>query len=196
MRSKKLLLFIMFFICAFSSFAKTEHLKFMGIPITGSTIDIGKKLEEKGFVYKDKDVGSYNDSTKILEYEGIFTGRKVSLYVVSTYNIVWKIEVGYFDNNSFSELEQDYKTMVKQYSIKYGNEIEHYEVFTDAKNCLSDEDKLRQLEQGQCSYFSCWHLENGSIGIRIEFDASLRISYEDAENLKRTEAYSRIQDDI
>lgn len=193
--NKYLVLFTMFFICTLSSFAQTEHMKFMGIPITGSMIDIEKKLEEKGFVYKIE--FSEGDTTNIIrEYEGIFTGSKVSVYVVSDYDIVWKIEVKYPDYNSFSAIEKDYKTMVKQYSIKYGDKIEHYEFFNDSTKLLDDYDKLQQLKEGQCHYISFWDLENGNISIRIASDLSLRISYADAESLNKKEAYSRIQDDI
>lgn len=193
--NKYLVLLTMFFIGALSSFAQTEHMKFMGIPIVGSMIDIGKKLEEKGFVYKNE--FSESDTTNIIrEYEGIFTGCKVAVYVVSDYDIVWKIQVKYPDYNSFSEIEKDYKTMVKQYSIKYRDKIEHYEFFNNSTKLLDDYDKLQQLKEGQCHYLSIWKLENGNISICIEPDISLRISYEDAESLKKKEAYSRIQDDI
>lgn len=86
--------------------------------------------------------------------------------------------------------------MVKQYSIKYGEKIEHYEFFNDSIKLLDDYDKLQQLKEGQCHYISFWDLENGNISIRIASDLSLRISYADAESLNKKEAYSRIQDDI
>lgn len=191
---KGLFLLIIFFICSFSLSAQTEHLKFMGIPITGSTIDFHKELDEKGFSCKG--VMSESDSTKILEYEGIFTGRKVFVYVVSGYDIVWKIEVKYPNYNSFSEIEKDYKAIVAQYSIKYGNEFEHYEIFTDQENINDDDSKLQQLKQGQCFYLSGWFFKKGFIGIRINDDVSLRVTYEDAESQKRKDQYSKIQDDI
>lgn len=40
----------MFLFCIMSLSAQTERMKFMGIPIAGSPIQMGEKLKAKGFV--------------------------------------------------------------------------------------------------------------------------------------------------
>ena len=195
---KRLLSFFICLLLAVAAFAQNadEHLKFMGIPIADSLSNFEKKLEDKGFAFED--VFSDSIRANIREYKGLFTGRMVSVYVVSSYDIVWKIEVKYSDYKSFSNIEKDYKTMVEQYSIKYGDNFEHLEIFTDQENYLDDDDyKLQQLKQGQCFYIAGWILKQGLIAIKINVDASLRIVYEDAESQKKTEQYNKqIQDDI
>ena len=114
----------MFLFCIMSLSAQTERMKFMGIPIAGSPIQMGEKLKAKGFVFKEK------ISNHIREYSGIFAGSNVVVDIVSTSNVVWKILVEYPEASSFSRLESDYEDMVGQFKKKYGEPTEHFEFFS------------------------------------------------------------------
>ena len=181
----------MFLFCIQSLSAQTEHIKFMGIPITGSPIQMGEKLKAKGFVFKQK----IDDD--IREYSGTFAGSKVVVNIVSTSNIVWKILVEYPKVSSFSRLETDYEEMVAQFTKKYGEPTEHFEFFSKPYY-KGDGYEMQALRLDKCFYTSYWEKEIGTICVEMSKRGSLWIGYEDKVGVKETEQKvdKQIQDDI
>lgn len=179
------------FLFVISVSAQTEHMKFMGIPITGTPVQMGAKLRAKGFVFKEK------LDEDIREYTGKFAGSNVTIDVVSRNNLVWKILVAYPEVSSFSRLRNDYNDMVTQFSIKYGSPSKHYEFFKDPYYD-GDGYELQALELDKCTYFTIWKLDYGNIAIQMSSNASLWISYEDAEGVKEKHynENKQIQNDI
>ena len=76
---KSLLLLMMVLLLALTSFAQTEHMKFMGIPIDGSLKSFCSKLKKKGF---DRD--PYETRRKDSRiYIGEFAGHNSKVFVYS-----------------------------------------------------------------------------------------------------------------
>ena len=178
-------------LCIMSALAQSEHFKFMGIPITGTPIQMGEKLKAKGFVFKEK----LDD--EIRQYSGTFAGSKVLVDVISKSNVVWKILVEYPKCSSFNRLESDYEDMVEQYSKKYGEPSNHIEYFKDPYY-KGDGYEMQALELEKCSYISVWYTDLGYIVIRLSQYGQLWISYEDkvGTEKKQEKQDQQIQNDI
>lgn len=181
----------MFLFCIMSLSAQTERMKFMGIPIAGSPIQMGEKLKAKGFVFKEK------ISNHIREYSGTFAGSNVVVDVVSTSNVVWKILVEYPEASSFSRLESDYEDMVGQFKKKYGEPTEHFEFFSKPYY-KGDGYEMQALRLDKCNYASYWEKENGTICVEMSKGGHLWIGYEDKVGVreKNQKENQQIQDDI
>lgn len=87
--------------------------------------------------------------------------------------------------------------MVTQFSIKYGSPTSHYEFFKDPYYD-GDGYELQALELDKCTYFTIWKLDYGNISIQMSSNASLWISYEDADGVKKKHynENKQIQNDI
>lgn len=185
------LLLTLFLLCTFSVVAQVDHMKFMGIPITGTPIQMGEKLKAKGFIFKEK-IGEH-----IREYSGTFAGSQVLVDVVSTSNIVWKVLVDYPEAGSFSRLETQYNDMVSQFTKKYGEPSDHFEFFSKPYY-KGDGYELQALRLEKCTYATYWENEHGSICIEMSKSGHLWIGYEDKNGVseKNRKQDQQIQNDI
>lgn len=188
---KILTIIILLAFFAVTASAQTGHLEFMGIPITGTPIQMGQKLKAKGFTFKG------NLDEDIREYTGKFAGNNVSLYVASQNNNVWKIVVDYIRSNSFTTLKSAYNKMVTQFTLKYGDPMGHFEYFKDPYY-EGDGFELQALKLQKCCYFTGWSLEKGNISVTISAIPSILISYEDLDgvNKKQDNESEQILNDI
>lgn len=59
--------------------AQTEHLKFMGIPLTGSIATFQSKLQAKGITYNKKASMELKAGCRV--FNGTFSGEKADFYV-------------------------------------------------------------------------------------------------------------------
>lgn len=86
MKKSIVLLFLVLF-CSIASSAQ-QHIKFMGIPVTGTVTTFGQKLTGKGFKYQTK----LDDGTRI--YKGKFSGEPCEVMLFSGVNsIVYMVTV-------------------------------------------------------------------------------------------------------
>lgn len=77
---KKLLFTLCCMIFAIASFAQSNvHIKFMGIPITGTIAQFQAKLVAKGCTYNKVASASISNGTRA--FKGTFVGNKVDIYV-------------------------------------------------------------------------------------------------------------------
>ena len=90
---KKIILCISVILIALSAYSQQKVTKFLGIPIDGYKMDMIRKLENKGFVYSQRDEC----------LRGEFNGREVSLHVVTNNNKVYRIAI--IDANWQSETD-------------------------------------------------------------------------------------------
>ena len=184
-------LWAMLILCILTVSAQTEHLKFMGIPITGTPIQMGEKLKAKGFIFKEK----LDEDFRV--YKGKFAGSNVEVSVVSSNNLVWKILVEYPKASSFSELLSDYNEMVKQFKKKYNEPYDHFEFFSKPYY-EGDGYELQALKLNKCHYASFWKLDFGTICVEMAKYGRIWIGYEDKLNVKAKEVKEeqQIQNDI
>lgn len=77
---KKLLFTLCCMIFAIASFAQSNvHIKFMGIPVTGTIAQFQAKLVAKGCTYNKVASASISNGTRA--FKGTFVGNKVDIYV-------------------------------------------------------------------------------------------------------------------
>ncbi len=76
---KKLLLLVIVCIVSLTIQAQTEHLKFMGIPLTGNIITFQNKLKAKGIKYDAVISKQLKDGGRA--FKGTFVGEKANVYV-------------------------------------------------------------------------------------------------------------------
>jgi len=160
-----------------------QHLEFMGIPIDGNVDDFVEELKAKGFTYDP----SMSGEEGIVAMKGLFTGKKVSLYVVYTpkTKTVWKIGV-YFDMcSSWSLLKQSYLKYKQLFTEKYGSARLEEEKFRFPYED-GDGSELSAIKNGDGKYKTIFVTKNGYISIEIcsilYSTGQILITYEDKQN--------------
>ncbi len=135
---KKLLFTLCCFMFAIVLFAQTNnHIKFMGIPLTGTITQFQAKLVSKGCTYDKATSSSLSKGIKL--YNGTFVGNKVKIFVyydIKT-KIVYRVKAVV---NSLSEdiAEQKYSEIKDMLSQKYGSGPENVYIGTkDGKEAAS-----------------------------------------------------------
>ena len=121
---------------AFCCPVQAQHMKFMGIPLTGTITQFQGKLQAKGMKYNK--TTSQMFPSGIRAFSGNFAGEKASVYVYydPSTKIVYRAKavIGYY---SESLCEQKYEEMKSMLSTKYsdayetsdyreGHEVYHY----------------------------------------------------------------------
>lgn len=99
---------------------KPQHLKFMGIPITGTIATFQTKLIQKGFTLQKAYRGQSPD---VKFYKGIFSGNKcqVLVYFNTKSRIVYKCRVA-IECSSREIAEQEFNTFEPLIQNKYNND--------------------------------------------------------------------------
>lgn len=87
-----------------------SHLRFQGIPITGSMKSFGQKLQQKG--YKHDNAGNSDTFT------GKYMGRKVRLYVNQHEGTVYSVEVDFLLKTK-SEADDLWQQLIGGLRLKY-----------------------------------------------------------------------------
>lgn len=103
---------------ALSIQAQVDHLKFMGIPITGKISNFDKILKQKGFRFKNK----LDNDTRV--YDGPFAGEDSQIFVnfnnktKNVYKV--KVTIGYRSETNLKNGLDDFSYKLKQ---KYNEDI-------------------------------------------------------------------------
>jgi hypothetical protein len=110
---KKLLLLSLLFVVLFAH-AKSEHLKFMGIPLDGKISSFNRELQKKGFVldaFSGKEFDGYI-------YNGIFAGEKAQVFVYfdAKSKIVYQaaVIIKRYSKDSVIKLYEDMRDMLDE----------------------------------------------------------------------------------
>ena len=118
---KKSLIILVLSILAMSMPAQAEHLKFMGIPLTGTITQFQQKLAAKGVTYDKK--MSEKSAVGVRWFNGTFAGSKADIIVWydADSKIVYGAKAVYecFSTNSRDNMYNDLKSML---STKYSEE--------------------------------------------------------------------------
>ena len=175
-----------------AAMAQTEHLKFKGIPMDCSVDEMARKLQAKGFKYKDK-----NDNGTVF-MSGTFAGTPnctIGLLPIDGGTKIRRIGVIFPNCESWGCLENKYNSLKDMLTQKYTHPIS-VERFDSYSEPTSDGNKMTLVHIDQCKYQSDFNINNGSILLFIKngFDAHIVLVYEDAANAKVNE--QNILDDL
>lgn len=166
-----------------------EHLKFMGVPITGTEKAFIAEMKAKGFTRK------HRVSADVYIMSGRFAGQDADIWILSDNKIVGRIIVDFPQEFSFPTLESTYNDMIAQFKIKYGEPDTRIEKFNDPYYDTSNELRIQALRCGECNYSTYWHQKNGGICVRLGTSPNLQIWYYDKDAIDKNEQ-QEIQNDI
>ena len=174
MHMKKFILFFATLFISVISFAQSnsEHLTFKGVPIDGTLNEYVAKMKNAGFSH----IGT-EDGVAILS--GEFAGYRDCMIAVKTlkkHNTVHEIAVLFPTQDTWRKLNYDYTKLKSMLSKKYGEPEESVEKFVNTPiyvNINDDNDKMHEIEDNHCKYYSIFNVENGTISLSIEYDGVL-----------------------
>lgn len=165
---------------AIVSFAQTNsHIKFMGIPLTGTITQFQAKLVAKGCTY-DK-VGSSSISNGIKLFNGTFVGNKVKVFVYydNKTKIVYRVKA-VVAGLSEDIAEQKYSEIKDMLSLKYGSGSDLTKDGKEAASFVSTNDEGET--NGMIDLFI---VHDKEFWLTSPYDYSLHIDYYDRINTKR-----------
>lgn len=163
-------LFCMLLVAAAFAQNANEHLKYMGIPITGTISQFHSKLAAKGVRYDQNLSSMVNDGVRV--FKGTFAGNKATIFVYydTKTKIVYRVK-SVFDNLDENIADTKYRSMRQLFMQKY--------------------DDISYGEQADKETLSI-NTNNGSIAMYIvkdsllfPFEYSVHIDYEDGNNAGR-----------
>lgn len=183
---KKLLFTLCFMIFAIASFAQTNaHIKFMGIPITGTIAQFQAKLVAKGCTYDKVTSSSISNGTRA--FKGTFIGNKVDIYVYydTKTKIVYRTKA-VVSGVSEDIAEQEYTKIKDLLSQKYGSDSEDMYVGTkDGKEAVTFVSTNAEDEiNGSIDLFIT---QDEEIWVRHPYNYNVHIDYNDRLNTCRHE---------
>lgn len=148
------------------------HLRFNGIPITGSLNNVQNKLTAKGFRFARKEGDA-------VEMVGKFANEKCSivLYATPKTKTIYQIIVDYGKGDSWGLLKSHYLQLKKLLKEKYNVQPFSVEKFIDPYY-EGDGYELQATRCSKCLYLSRFTLNNGEITLFIS-DERVLISYQD-----------------
>ena len=188
---KKLLLTLCAILFAMSAYAQ-EHMTFKGVSMGCNITTFVSQLESKGYTKK-----LLQDNGAVLS--GSFAGKDdCIIFVLCTESTktVWKVAVKFPEQTSWYSLKSEYNTLKASYTEKYGTP-KSYEFFS-SPYYEGDGYELQALRMDKCTYASYFSTPVGDIGLEMTDDKCIRVSYEDAANVKirRVEKERAVSSDI
>lgn len=170
-----------------------KHLEFKGIEINGNIDTFIQKLEDEGFVYKQK---VRDDLLTIME--GEFIGKKCVLIIACSpkTKITSKVSVLLEKSESWTSLKVAYNYYKELFSKKYGTS-KSFEFFSKPYY-EGDGYELQAIRKDKCTYISRWETKRGTISVGIASTNAIIIDYEDKINSKKAseEQDKKILDEI
>ncbi len=181
---KKLLFTLCCMIFAIASFAQSNvHIKFMGIPVTGTIAQFQAKLVAKGCTYNKVASASISNGTRA--FNGTFVGNKVDIYVYYDTNtkIVYRAKA-VVSGVSEDIAEQEYSKVKNLLSQKYGSDSEDMYVGTkDGKESVSF---ISANDEGEINgAIDLFITQDEESWIRSPYNYNLHIDYNDRINTNK-----------
>ena len=183
-----LLMAFSFMICQ----AQENHLKFKGIPITGTLDSFVNKLSDKGFSF----IGTENG---IALLKGEFAGHKNCTVGVSTFEgsvMVCMVSAFFPEQETWASLFNDYQTYKNLLTEKYGKPscVEKFNKDTHDSDYL----KFSAITHDEATFLSTFTSEHGHINLsmnKLTYNkACIVIKYYDNANSKQVR--KKIMDDL
>lgn len=159
----------------FVTFAQTEHLKFMGIPLDGTIVDFNAKLLAKGLKYN----AFFNNTlpTEGLAYNSVFAGKDADIFVYYNTNtkVVYraKATITCLNENMAKNLEKEIWALIK---VKYPNGEESQDEHEGyPAHCIL-------LSNSNNIYLGSISLYISKNPYKLEGKLTLHVDYEDGPN--------------
>lgn len=158
-----------------------EHLTFKDIPIDGNISEFVIRMEQHGFAKKQEFEDGYLMT-------GRFANREVDIYIICSPRTRIPCRVALYapEQESWFELKDDYESLKKLFTIKYGTPTETYGFFADPYS-EGDGDEFLALSSGKAVYSSYWISPKGIICVSINEKGRIKFAYEDAVNIEISE---------
>lgn len=189
---KKLFLTFVVSCIAVTAFCQTSHLTFKGVPIDGSLNEYVNKMKAAGFTHVGTEDG-------IALMTGDFAGYKnctIGVQTLKPRNLVHEITVVFPNQEKWPNLENDYIKIKEMLTTKYGAPSKSKEEFVKTPIYMDldkDDDKMSELRDDRCEYYSIFTLENGRITLQLRYTgypyyAHIQLWYTDKANESVIEA--------
>lgn len=183
---KKLLFTLCFLIFSIASFAQANtHIKFMGIPLTGTIAQFQAKLVAKGCTYNKVASATIPNGTRA--FKGTFVGNKVDIFVYydTKTKIVYRTKA-VVSGVTEDIAEQEYSKIKDLLTQKYGSDFDDMYVGTQGgKESVSfvsanDEGEINGL-------IDLFITQDEETWVRAPYNYNLHIDYNDRINTKKHE---------
>jgi len=167
--------------------ARTEHMKFMGIPIDGTSAQFGQMLVQQ------KNMTRIDDNF----YKGTFFDVKDCYVVVgSNRDVVCGADVRFPKANDWQGLSSRYNKLKEGLTKKYGEPLDAEEFFDEADKYDTDDScRYVGVEANKCHYLTVWSTPVGQVQLKIEnfkieesYEPQIRLTYFDKLNYDETDA--------
>lgn len=151
------------------AWAQSEHLTFKGVPIDGALKDYVVKMSAAGFSHLETEDG-------VAVLKGDFAGFKSCMIGVRTLkpkNLVHEIVVQFPLQSKWFELEDDYKKLKEMLTTKYKVTPTCREEFFNTpshRDLDEDDDKMYELRDDRCAYYSVFKVPKGTLTLEIRYD--------------------------
>lgn len=183
---KKLVLIIVMSCISISAFCQNTHLSFKGVPIDGTLTEYVNKMKTAGFTHVGTEDG-------IALMQGDFAGYKnctIGVQTLKPRNLVHEITVVFPSQEKWSNLENDYIKIKEMLTTKYGAPSLSNEEFVKTpswQDLNDDEDRMEELKEDRCEYYSIFTLNNGRITLQLRYTgypyyAHIQLWYTDKVN--------------
>ncbi len=156
------------------------HLVFKGVDLNGSLRDFCRRLQQKGVTY-------LHGSDGRAELKGDFAGYKDCPIHVATLDgedLVYSVSADFPVRREWSDLENDYKTLKRLLTEKYGAPKQVTERFLD-NSAVRYNLQMYSVHDDECRYKSVFVTSKGTVTIEIEsenYKAFVRLQYVDKIN--------------
>lgn len=181
---KKIIFTLCFLIFAITSFAQTNtHIKFMGIPLTGTITQFQAKLVAKGCTYNKAISSSLSNGTRA--FKGTFVGNEVDIYVYydTKTKIVYRTKA-VVSGVSEEMAEQKYSRIKDLLSQKYGSDTgDMYVGIQGGKESVSF---ISANDEGEINgSIDLFISQDEETWVRAPFNYNLHIDYNDKINTSK-----------
>lgn len=190
MKHLTIILAILFASCITCN-AQVEHLKFKGIPITGTLSSFTNQLKAKGLEYQ----GTNNGAAALT---GDFAGYKNCIIgvIANQSDMVSVVFVLFPEMEKWSELENCYTRYKNLLTEKYGIPTNCIEEF-QGDYVRNDNDKLHELKMDRCKFASMFSCNQGDILLQINYkDGECRVMLIYSDKANQEKLNEQIMDDL
>lgn len=177
---KKFILSLVMLIATTFAFAQGDtHLKFKGIPLTGSLTSFVEKLKSKGMTYIGQEDG-------VALLKGEFAAYKDCTVGVVTFegtSQVCKVSAIFPERETWGSIFEDYNNLKSMLTEKYG-EPDVTETFSNYT--YNDWSKFHAILNDECKFISTFKTDGGTIQLTMmkvgSFKACVSLHYYDKSN--------------
>ena len=157
------------------SLAAQDHLEFEGVPVDGPLKVCVKALRDAGFKPKTRAVDNHY-------LRGKYFGEEVQLFVGCTAQsqTAYLVLVSFPASPSWAALRGQYDYVKMRLTALYNTPSNVVETF---QYPYTEEDGLRALEYGKCTFVTTWTLPEGEISLTLSSEDRVQVFFTDKANL-------------